>query len=126
MASTATTFGNGVWGIPADETGIIIETFNVNLKQDKKTIKDRTGNDSSATFYNEQITGSMKGRIPKTSPYNTALATSLTVMNSLSTGLLKGGATSGLTLVDSITLDYSNEDYQSISVEFTKYPNILS
>lgn len=126
MASTATSFGDGRWGIPAEETGFIIESVSHQYKQDSKQVKDRTGNDSGVTYYNEKVTGTLKGRVPKTSPFNTALATSLTLGNTLSANLLKGGTTTGLVIVESITFDYANEDYQSVSVDFTKYPNIVS
>jgi hypothetical protein len=124
MAATATSFGDGKFGIGANETGIIIESISHDFSSSNKTVKDRTGNTSGISYYDEQIKVSLKGKVPKTSPFSGTLASSLTLGNSLSS-YLKGG-NSGLVLVEGITIDLANEDYQGISINAVNYPNIIS
>jgi hypothetical protein len=124
LSATATTFGNGVWGITNEETGIIIESISHNFTNSNKTIKDRTGNTSSVTYYDEMAKVSLKGKIPKTSAFSQTLATSLTLGNTLS-AYLKGG-NSGLVIIENITIDMGNEEYRGISIDATNFPNILS
>lgn len=124
MAATATSFGDGRFGVPAAETGIIVESISHAFSNSNKTVKDRTGNTSGITYYDEMVKISLKGKVPKTTPFSGTLASSLTLGNALS-GYLKGG-NSGLVLVESITVDFANEDYQSFSLDCTNYPNVLS
>lgn len=130
MSSTATSYGDGKWGIPNAETGFIIESITHSYKQDQKEIKDRTGNCVGLTLYNESVGVSLNGRVPKTSGFSGTLASSLTLGNTLTGGVsgsyLKGGTSSGLTIVDSIDIDMSNEDYQKIKVNATNWPNLAS
>lgn len=124
MAATSTSFGNGDWGIGADETGIIIESISHDFSQSSKTLKDRTGNTSGVSFYDEQVKISLNGKLPKTSFFSGTLASSLTLTNPISS-YLKGGST-GLVLVEGITVDYNQEDYKSIKINAVRYPNVLS
>lgn len=124
MPATATSFGDGRFGIGAAETGIVIESISHAFSNSNKTIKDRTGNTSGITYYDEMVKVSLKGKVPKTSPFSGTLAASLTLGNALS-GYLKGG-NSGLVLIESITIDMANEDYQSFSLDASNYPNITA
>ena len=124
MPATATSFGDGRFGIPNAETGIIIESISHAFSNSNKTIKDRTGNTTGITYYDEVVAISLKGRVPKTSPFSGTLASSTTLGNGLS-AYLKGG-NSGLILIESITVDYAQEEYQSFSIEMKNYPNITA
>lgn len=125
MAATATSFGVGSWGITNVETGIIIESISQDYTNSNKSIKDRTGNTTGISYYDEQVKVSLNGRIPTTAAFSGTLAASLTLGNALS-AYLKGGVTGGLTIVEGITIDLNNEDYRSIKVTATFYPNIAA
>lgn len=125
MPATATSFGDGRFGIGAAETGFIIESITHDYTNSTKMVKDRTGNTSGISYYDEQIKVSLNGKVPKTSAFSGTLASSLTLGNSLS-AFLKSGASSGLTIVEGITVDMANEDYQSFKLNATNYPNITS
>ena len=125
MASTAHSFGDGVWGIAAEETGFIIESVTHEFTQDQKSVKNRTGNDTGVTYYNEKVKVSLKGKIPATSAFSGTLAATLTLGNALD-DYLKGGVSGGLTLVDGITVDFANEDYKGISLNATVWPSITA
>lgn len=124
MSATATSFGEGRFGIGAAETGFIIESITHDYTNSNKSVKDRTGNTLGISYYDEQIKVSLNGKVPKTTPFSQTLATSLTLGNSLS-AYLKGG-NSGLVLVEGITIDLGNEEYQGIKINATNYPNILA
>ena len=123
MSATSTSFGDGRFGIGADQTGFIIESITQSYTNSTKMVKNRTGNTSGVTYYDEQVKVSLKGKVPTSSPFSGTIAASLTLSNPLSS-YLKGGVSGGLTLVESITLDYGQEEYQSISLEAVFYPNI--
>lgn len=124
MASTATSFGDGKWGIDALESGIIIESITHDFSNSNKTIKDRTGNTIGITYYDEQIKISLNGKVPETTPFSGTLAAVLTLGNSPDS-FLKGGMTGGLVLIEGITIDTAQEDYKSIKISATKYPNMV-
>ena len=123
MAATATLFGVGSWGINNVETGIIIESITHDYANSNKSIKDRTGNTTGISYYDEQVKVSLNGKLPTTAAFSTTIASSLTLGNGLSS-FLKGGVTGGLTIVEGITLDSANEDYKGIKVSAVFYPNI--
>jgi hypothetical protein len=125
MAATATSFGDGEWGVDSLETGIIIESITHDYTNSNKTIKDRTGNTLGITYYDEQIKISLNGRIPETTPFSGTLAAALTLGNTPANHL-KGGVTGGLVLIEGVTVDMAQEDYQSIKISATKYPNITA
>jgi hypothetical protein len=125
MAATATSFGDGRFGIGADQTGFIIESISQSYASSNKMVKDRTGNTSGITYYDEQVKVSLKGKVPKTSPFSGTIASSLTLANPLSS-YLKGGTSGGLAIVETITLDYGIEEYAGISLDVVFYPNITA
>lgn len=124
MAATSTTFGSGVWGIDSAETGIIIESISINSANSMKELKDRTGNTNTITYYDEKLKISLKGRLPETSPFSTTIAATTTVANIDVGDYLKGGITGAAILVENVTVDLNNEDYQAIAVDITVYPNV--
>lgn len=115
-------FGDGVWGINSDQTGMIITSHSWDYKMDSGQVENRVGCVIGKTWYNPTATFSLDGLVPKASPWSTALATSITLANSLSGNLFNGGASTGLTVVEGITLDSTNRDYQKIKVTGTHYP----
>lgn len=124
MASTAHSFGDGVWGIAEEETGFIIESVTHEFTQDQKTVKDRTGNDTGVTYYNEKVKVSLKGKIPKTSAFSGNLAAALTLGNDVDAYL--NATIGGLILIDGITIDLANEEYKGISLNATMWPCITA
>src|SRR6478735_458891 len=102
MAATSTSFGDGVFGISADYVGIIIETVSHDYNTASKTIKNRTGNITGITYYNETLKISLDGKVPATLPFSGTIAASLTLGNAMAS-YLKGGVTGGLTIIEQIT-----------------------
>jgi hypothetical protein len=125
MAATATSFGNGVWGLSAEQVGMVLETLTYDFTDSSKEIKNRTGNTTGVTKYDEKAKISLKGKLPATAQFSGTLASSLALGNALSSyNFFKGGQSTGLTIIDGITIDASQEEYQGISIAATNYPNI--
>lgn len=123
MPATITTYGcgDGKFGIPADESGMVIESLTFDYSNSSKEVKDRTGSVCGITMYDEVCKVSLNGKL-NGGPYSESLAGSLLITNSqpLSAAIASGG----LTLIEGLTVDYGNEEYQTIKVSATRYPNI--
>ena len=125
--ATSVNFGNGVWGINSDQTGLIITSYSYQYKMDSASVESRVGGIIGRTYFNQTVSFSIDGLIPKTSIWSTPLATSITLSNAMSGALLNGGANAtGLTIVEDITTDYSNKDYNKIKVTGTYYPEVTA
>lgn len=122
MASTSVSWGDAIWGIASAESGFILENVSHSFSNKNKTVMDRNGCTSSYTAYDETAKVSLKGKLPTTTPFAGTLASELTLGNAL--GDYFEGGTGGLTIIESITIDMSNEDYKSISLEATHFPNL--
>lgn len=121
MANTTVNFGDGIWGISSDQTGIIITSHSYDYSMESGSVENRTGNVVGRTYYNPTATFSIDGLIPITSPWSTALATSITLANGLSSQFINGGGTGGLTVVEGITEESSNKAYKTLKITGIHY-----
>lgn len=128
MAATAVSLGTvGVFGITSEQTGLIIESLTYDYSNSMKEIKNRTGNTTGVTYYDEKIAITINGKIPTATPFSGTIAAALVLGNALTNhAYLKGGVTGGLTILESVSLDTSQEDYQGLSLKATFYPNITA
>ena len=102
------------------ETGIITEFVSFAYKQDSKELRGATGDVTGKSYYNESADISISGYLPTTSAFATTLASTITLINTV-TDFYKGTG-GGSTIVESITKSLSNQDYQKIEVSATNYP----
>ena len=53
----ATSFGStlGIFGIAAQQTGFLTDSISCDYPNDKKTVKNVTGDDTGSSYYNERI-----------------------------------------------------------------------
>lgn len=123
MPATETSYGcgDGSFGIPNAESGMVVESITHDYTQDSKSLKDRTGNTCGIAYYNEQIKISINGKIDGNPDYS--LAAILTPGNDPQQSYLAGND-SGTILINNITIDFATEDYQSIKISATAYPGI--
>lgn len=121
----ATQFGIGKWGIGADETGIIIQNISYNYSQDKKEVRNRTGDVAGISYYNERVEVKLQGVIPTTSAFSGSIAATLTLaVGNAIPDHLKGTVTGGSLIVEEVSREQSAEDYETIEVSATYYPSI--
>lgn len=124
MASTTVQFGDGIWGISSEQTGLLINSYSYDYKADSGEVKNRYGNTVGKTYFNQSVGFSIDGLVPSTSPWSTAIATSLTLSNGMSGNFLHGGLGSGTTILEGITEDHSNSDYVKLKISGTYFPFI--
>ena len=122
---SATSFGSGAFGISSAETGLILHNVTFTEKQDRKELKNHTGEVVGVTFLNETVEVKLDATLPTTSAFSGTLASALTLANSIPDHL-KGSATGGSLLIDEVEVSLDAEDYKTISIQATYWPNIAS
>ena len=121
----ATSFGVGAFGISSAQTGMILHNYSFNYVQEKKPLKNHTGETVGITYLDERVEVKLQGTLPTSSPFSSTLAATLTLANAFP-DFLKGAATGGSLLIEEISLEADAEDYQSIEVSAVYYPAIAS
>lgn len=104
------------------QSGILLESVNHNFQHDKKMIADADGDMVAKTLYNERLEGNMSGYNLATG-YSGTIAAAITLATTPES-FLKAGAPAGLCLVESISMTYSNTDYEKIDLSFEQYAGI--
>jgi hypothetical protein len=112
----------GVHGIAADETGMVIESFDATTKKQSNFLKNRVGNRIGRADYDHSIEISFKGAITATSPFAQKVSAELTLTNTLSVAHLPSGAGTGKTYIDEIQSTRGREDWQNVSVQAEMLP----
>lgn len=120
----ATQFGTAAPFGLTDETGVLTDGITWNYVQQNKRILDADGDPKTVTYYGEGIEGTISGYLPTSSPFGGTLAASLTLATS-PTDYLKGSV-GALTIVESVSVTHSNEDYRRIEIGFSNYAGIPS
>jgi hypothetical protein len=119
--SAPTSFGEGVWGIPQSQTGLILNTVSYSYVQDNNKLKDEQGGTIGITLYDERVEFTLTGTAD--GPFPNTIATTMTLANPLS-GYLKGGVSGGSAIIFGIDQELSNEGYQSITVTGEYLPGV--
>jgi hypothetical protein len=112
----------GIHGIAADESGMVIESFEATTKKQSNFLKNRLGNRVGRADYDYSIEISYKGQITATAPYSQRVSAELTLANTLSVVHLPSGTGTGKTYIDEVQLSRGREDWQSVSVQAEMLP----
>jgi len=118
----ATQFGTDApFGLTA-QTGVISDGSTWNYVQQKKTIMDADGDPTAATYYGEGIEGSLSGFLPTTTPFSDTLAASITLSDSPTDYLI--GSVGSTSIVESVAVTKSNEEYTRVEIGFSNFAGI--
>lgn len=118
----ATQFGQDApFGVTA-QTGIISDGNTANSVQQKKVIMDGDGDPTASTYYGEGIEGTLTGYLPTTTPFSTTLAATVSLDDTLDDFLI--GSVGSASIVESVNITKSNEDYKRIEVSFSNFAGI--
>ena len=118
----ATQFGTDApFGLTA-QTGVISDGSTWNYVQQKKTIMDADGDPTASTYYGEGIEGSLSGFLPTTSPFSGTLAASITLSDSPTDYLI--GSVGSTSIVESVSVTKSNEEYNRVEIGFSNFAGI--
>ena len=116
---------NGVWGIPAQQTGIITDSVDWDYQSESKMLKNITGDRTGISFFDETCKISVGGSIPATSPFAGTIS-AVVILNTVPTDHLIGSISAGLTIITSIKSGQSNEDYRKVSFEAEYSPTLTT
>jgi len=116
---------NGVWGIPAQQTGFLLEGVSWSYKCQTKHVMNITGDRTGRSDFDEDCVIALNGKIPATSAFSATISSSLTLAT-VPTDHLIGSITAGLTIIDTIESTQASDDYRSISLSATYCPGITA
>ena len=121
----ATTIGDGVFGLAADETGIITHTIKYSYSQDEAELENKDNEVVGVAFTKEKVDISIDGKFPAASPFSTAIGSALTLINSMP-DFLQGSISAGTTYVQSVDVDQDKGEYHDISIKAVYRPSLIS
>ena len=109
----------GNWGIPNEQSGIIIYDNAFDFSQQDKPVLDRGGEIIGLAFYQSKVDIKISGLVPKTSPFNGKIGAAMTLANAIPGHLV---ATGGTTIVMQISRSMNNEDFEKIDITAVHHP----
>ena len=113
----------GNWGIPQDESGIIITDLAFDYSNQEKTVLDKGGEIIGLALYQEKIEIKLSGLVKKTSPFAGKVGAALALTNTIPVHTLTSG---GTTIIKQISRALNNEDFEKIDITATNYPLVVS
>lgn len=111
----------GLWGIAADETGLIIDKLDDNSRNEKNFMKDRVGCRVGRSDYDESIELTVGGKVTATSGWSQKLSAELVLTNTISSAHLQT-ANTGQTLIDDVQRSRANEDWVKFEIKAEMLP----
>jgi len=113
----------GNWGIPQDETGIIITDLSFDYSNQEKVVLDKGGEIIGLALYQEKAEIKLSGLVKKTSPFAGKIGAALALTNAVPAHMQAGG---GTTIIKQISRALNNEDFEKIDITATNYPLVVS
>lgn len=113
----------GNWGIPQDETGIIITDLSYDYSNQEKTVLDKGGEIIGLAFYQEKVEIKLSGLVKKTGPFAGKIGAALAITNGIPAHMQSSG---GTTVIKQISRALNNEDFEKIDITATNYPLVTS
>jgi hypothetical protein len=119
-ASLLGTTGN--FGIPSDQTGLLITDLSFDFSSQEKQVLDKGGEVIGLSFYQEKVEVKLSGLVSKTSPFTGKISAALVLANAIPAHLQK--TTGGTTILTQLSRSMNNEDFEKIDLTATHYPNV--
>lgn len=110
----------GNWGIPEDETGVLIIDLNFEYSIQEKTVLDKGGEVVGLSHYQPKIEIKFSGYVKKTDGFSAKISSALVLANDIPDHLATSGG--GTTIITGISRSLANEDFEKIDVNATHYP----
>ena len=103
----ATTLGTtGNWGIPNDQSGMILYDASYDYSQQEKTVLTTSGEIQGLVLYQPKVEVKLSGLVPKTSAFNGKLGTVIVLANAIPAHFASSG---GTTIIMQISRSLNNE-----------------
>ena len=109
----------GNWGIPNDQSGLILYDASFDFSQQEKTVLDKSGEIQGLALYQPKVEVKMSGLVAKTAPFSAKIGTVLVLANAIPAHLTPTG---GSTIIQQISRSLNNEDFEKIDITATHYP----
>jgi len=120
----ATTLGTtGNWGIPNDQSGMILYDASYDYSQQEKTVLTTSGEIQGLALYQQKVEVKLSGLVAKTSAFNGKIGTALVLANAIPAHL---ATTGGTTIIMQISRSLNNEDFEKIDITATHYPFVTT
>ena len=113
----------GNWGIPNDQSGIIISDLSFDFSQQEKPVLDKSGEIQGLALYQPKVEVKMSGLVAKTSSFSGKIGAALVLANAIPAHLTPTG---GTTIITQISRSLNNEDFEKIDITATHYPFVTS
>lgn len=121
----ATTIGDGVFGLTADETGIITTSVDLSYSHEEAELVNFENEVSGVTLSKEKVEIKISGKAKATSGFTNKLGAPLVLINDMPDHL-QGSISAGTTYISSIDINKENSEYNGIDVTATYRPSLIS
>ena len=113
----------GNWGIPNDQSGLIISDLAYDYSQQEKPVLDKSGEIQGLALYQSKVEVKISGLVAKTAPFSGKIGTVLVLANAIPVHLTPTG---GTTIIQQISRSLNNEDFEKIDITATHYPFVAT
>ena len=113
----------GNWGIPNDQTGILITDLSFDFSNQEKQVLDKSGEIIGLSLYQEKVEIKLSGLVSKTSAFSGKIGAALALANSIPAHLQASG---GTTILMQVSRSLNNEDFEKIDLTATHYPFVTT
>jgi hypothetical protein len=113
----------GNWGIPNDQSGLLITDLSYDFSNQEKPVLDKGGEIIGLSLYQEKVEIKLSGLVARTSPFSGKIGVALTLANGIPAHLRTSG---GTTVLMQVSRSLNNEDFEKIDLTATHYPFISS
>ncbi len=110
----------GVWGIGADQTGLLITDHSFDFSDSEKLVLNKSGEVIGMGLYQEKVEIKISGLVPKTSAFSGKIAAVLALGNAIPAHAQT--TTGGATILRTVARASNNEDWEKIDLSAIHYP----
>ena len=114
----------GNWGL-TEETGLITLGARHQSRSDMDAQPDVDGDDSMLSFFNPKVEVTIDALIPQTSPITTAVASQITLQNSI-VDHIDGAVTGGMTILQGVLRPLGVRAFEGFTGDVVYHPNVTS
>jgi hypothetical protein len=114
----------GNWGIPNDQSGLLITDLSFDFSNQEKTVLDKAGEIIGLALYQEKVEIKLSGLVAKTSSFSGKIGAAIALANAIPAHLQQ--ASGGTTILMQVSRSLNNEDFEKIDLTATHYPFVAS
>ena len=114
----------GNWGIPDDESGMLVTDVSFDFSNQEKTVLDKAGEIIGLSLYQEKVEIKLSGLTAKNSSFSGKIGAALVISNTIP-GHLQS-TSGGTTVLMQVSRSLNNEDFEKIDLSATHYPLVGS